>query len=162
MAAKYFKIKIKKGVTLLKVILNVHPNIEEEKIEIWVKEMTPNIDQIVKLVHSQEEMNIITVMKEDRSYILNLDQISHLYVENKTCYLVAGQEKYIYKHSLKYFEENSPSSHFIRISKNCIANIKWIHYFEVGFSGQLVLKFKNNWKEYVSRKYVKELKRRLN
>ena len=50
---------------------------------------------------------------------------------------------------------------FMQISKQTIINLSYIKSVEAGFSGTLLLKLKNGLSDYVSRKYLPELKKYL-
>ncbi|RYM04591.1 LytTR family transcriptional regulator [Sporolactobacillus sp. THM7-7] len=146
----------------MKLRVNVDPETKEEIVSIHVKKMSEKVEQICRIVEADEPKNFITVAKDGRSYILPLDRVSHLIAEGGKNYAVSGKEKFYFRETLKYFEKQADSQPlFIRISKYCLANIEWMDYFEAGFSGNLILRFKNGWKESVSRKYVKNLKEKL-
>ncbi|SFM34035.1 LytTr DNA-binding domain-containing protein [Gracilibacillus orientalis] len=58
-------------------------------------------------------------------------------------------------------EEMLQQSGFIRFSKSVVGNINQIDRFELSFNGNLCVYFKSGSKEYVSRKYVHDLKSQI-
>jgi len=61
-----------------------------------------------------------------------------------------------------YEAESLLASHgFCRLSKSAIGNLNQIKRFELAFNGNLCVYFQSGSKEYVSRKYVQELKKKL-
>lgn len=144
----------------MKLTFSINPNIEEETIHISAKAITPQIEKIMALCH-QQETDLLTVLKDDRSYLLKVAEITYLVVENEKCLISSNGEIYTFKGTLKSFDENYADVNFMRLSKFCIGNINWIHYFEASFSGGLVVVFKDGHKENVSRKYATDLKKRL-
>jgi len=52
-------------------------------------------------------------------------------------------------------------SGFMQISKSCAVNFSYIQSVEAGFGGSLLLKMKNGLSDYVSRKYLPDLKNYL-
>lgn len=146
----------------MRLYVTVNPDIEEETVQMNVRKIGDKVEQIRKIVENGNSKDYVSVIKEDRSYILPIEQISHMVSENGKSFAVSGKEKFQYRETLKYFEENMGNGDFVRISKYCLANINWMDYFEAGFSGNLILKFKNGWKASVSRKYVKKLKEKFN
>ena len=50
---------------------------------------------------------------------------------------------------------------FIKINQSCIANIRQIEKVEGTFSGSLSVVFKNGYKDYISRRNLKNVKERL-
>lgn len=145
----------------MKVNIFVDTKIEEENLVMHVRRITDQVDQICRIAETDGSRDTIAVTKNDRQYILPIRLISHLIIENGKCMAFSGKEKYVYKESLKYFEEKVGSGNFVRISKYCLANISWMDYFEASFSGNLLLKLKNGWSETVSRKYVADLRNKL-
>jgi len=58
-------------------------------------------------------------------------------------------------------EEILSSHHFMRFSKSVIGNLNRIQRFELSFNGNLCVYFTSGNKEYISRKYVANIKNRL-
>ncbi|TGA97699.1 LytTR family transcriptional regulator [Sporolactobacillus shoreae] len=145
----------------MKLNMDIDPEIKEESVTVRARQITEEVEQIRRIVEEGGSITNIPVIKEDRQYILLLQHVSHVLTESGKTLAVSGKEKYVYKYSLKYFETHVDSGCFVRISKYCLANIAWMDYFEAGFSGNLLLNFKNGWKETVSRKYVAGLRKRL-
>src|SRR5690625_6134429 len=58
-------------------------------------------------------------------------------------------------------EESFASRGFMRFSKSVIGNINRIERFELSFNGNLCVYFQSGNKEYISRKYVSAVKKRL-
>ena len=50
---------------------------------------------------------------------------------------------------------------FMRISKSALVNLRYLDYVEASFHGIMLLRLKNQSEEYVSRKYLPDLKRYL-
>ena len=49
-------------------------------------------------------------------------------------------------------------SGFMQISKSCVVNLSYVQSVEAGFGGSLLLKMRNGLSDYVSRKYLPDLK----
>ena len=49
----------------------------------------------------------------------------------------------------------------MQISKSCAVNFSYIQSVEAGFGGSLLLKMRNGLSDYVSRKYLPDLKNYL-
>ena len=52
-------------------------------------------------------------------------------------------------------------SGFMQISKSCVVNLSYVQSVEAGFGGSLLLKMRNGLSDYVSRKYLPDLKNYL-
>ncbi|VEF47260.1 response regulator, LytTR family [Bacillus freudenreichii] len=145
----------------MKVHLNINPAIKEDEIIITVKEMNTKVERILSIINEDDANGVIPLQMEERIYLVELHEISHVISEDEKCFAFRGKKKYRYKDTLKQFEERYGKHDFIRISKYCLANKAWMEYFEATFGGSLVVFFKNGEKETVSRKYAKELKKAL-
>ncbi|GIN21669.1 LytTR family DNA-binding domain-containing protein [Siminovitchia fordii] len=145
----------------MKVHLNIDPGVEEDEIVISIKEMNTKVEKILSIINEDDANEFIPLQREERIYLMEPKEVSHVFSEDNKCFAFKGKEKYRYKETLKQFEERYNHHDFIRISKYCLANITWMEYFEATFGGSLVVVFKNGEKEIVSRKYAKELKKSL-
>ena len=81
-------------------------------------------------------------------------------VENNKVFAITEKENYLIRERL-YTIEQALSKDFIKINKSCIANIKKIDRFDASISGTLMVKFKNGYTDYVSRRSVKAVRERL-
>ncbi|MET3576642.1 LytTR family DNA-binding domain-containing protein [Bhargavaea ullalensis] len=141
----------------MKVKLNLNPETETEYAEIHVRSLTPEIRRAIELLQGGGQSGRIQAMQGERVFLLEPADIAYAIVEGDRCKVIAGEEVYLYKATLKSFGELTEGGSFIRISKSCIANLDFVRYYEASFGGSLVIVFKNGHKEYVSRSYTKSL-----
>lgn len=130
----------------------------EEEIVIFAHEETELINQIKSLINDYSSQ--ITGFKENEIYQLKATDIYCFAVENNKVFAITENDKFLLKNRLYSIEEGL-SSDFIKINKSCIANIKKIDRFDASISGVLMVKFKNGYTDYVSRRSVKSVKERL-
>lgn len=146
----------------MKINIQVDPTLDEELADFHLLEITPHIKKVIHLLQNKvTSSDVLVVVKEEKSFIVQLRDIAYVYVENGECKVVVEEDLYVYKGTLKSFEALYGDGDFIRLSKFCIANIYWINYYEASFKGSLVVVFKNGHKEYVSRNYTKALKDKI-
>jgi len=145
----------------VKVHINIDHDIEDDEIILKIKEMNPKINKILSVINEDNENEVIPLQIEERIYLIEPKEISHVISQDNKCFAFRGKKKFRYKDTLKQFEERYSKHSFIRISKYCLASPVWMEYFEATFGGSLVVVFKNGEKEIVSRKYAKELKKSL-
>ncbi len=91
---------------------------------------------------------------------IDLSAVACFIVEDGRIYAVTEKERLLLKHRLYVLEERL-DSRFIKINQSCIANIKQIERFDTSIGGSLTVKFKNGYKDYVSRRCLKAVKERL-
>ena len=130
----------------------------EEEILIYAHEKTKLVENIEKLV-SDETYELIGY-KDREAVRLNVNDIVCFMVEDNKVYAVTENEKLNVKFRL-YQIEGSLSENFIKINQSCIANINMIDRFDASFSGTLIVKFRNGYTDFVSRRQVKNVKERF-
>ena len=129
-----------------------------EEVIVYAHEKTKLVEGIEKLV---TENNFELIGYADREAVkLDLADVYCFTVENNKIYAVCENEKYLLKLRLYQIEEKL-SENFIKINQSCIANIRKIRKFDASFSGTLTVIFKNGYKDFVSRRNVKNVKERL-
>ncbi|MBO5210726.1 MAG: LytTR family transcriptional regulator DNA-binding domain-containing protein [Clostridia bacterium] len=141
----------------MKVSIFIDKNREEE-IQIFAHNESDLTEQIKSLV--SDYSSHVTGYKNAEIFLLKTTDVYCFLVENNKVFAMTENDKFLLKERL-YNIENSLSFDFIKINKSCIANIKKIERFDASISGTLVVKFKNGYTDYVSRRSVKTVKERL-
>ena len=75
-------------------------------------------------------------------------------------FAITEKERLRLKCRLYQLEEVLPE-YFVKINQSCVANIRKVARFDTSVSGTLLIKFKNGYKDYVSRRQMKAVKERL-
>ena len=83
-----------------------------------------------------------------------------LRMENEQLIVYCEKKEYLSTKRL-YEMEKLLGSSFMRISKSTIINLKKISRVEPSFNGTMLIILKNGNKDYISRKYLPELKKYL-
>lgn len=140
----------------MKCITTIDKNREEEVL-IYAHKRTPLVDEIEKLAGGENEL----VGYADReAYKLALSEICCFTVEDNKVYALTRKDKLQVKLRL-YQVEEMLDERFVKINQSCIANLKEIRKFDASVSGALTVTFKNGYRDYVSRRNVKNVKERL-
>ncbi len=130
----------------------------EEEVVIYARERTKLTNDIEMLVYGS--VPELIGYKENEVVKLNSDLISCFTVEGSKVYALTDSEKLQIKLRLYQLEEILPDT-FVKINQSCIANIRKIERFDTSVSGTLLIKFKNGYKDYVSRRQMKAVKERF-
>ncbi len=130
----------------------------EEEIQIFAHEKTKLLEQIESLITDYSSQ--INGFKGKEIYPLKISDIYCFTVENNKVFAITESDKFLLKERL-YNIENKLSHDFIKINKSCIANFEKIERFDAAITGTLIVKFKNGYTDYVSRRSVKNVKERL-
>ena len=143
----------------MKVNVVVEPDLEEEYVEIHVRQVTDEITRLSELM--QDRSRIITGTDEyERTVIIDESDIVALHAEKKWCRIYTDVANYSCRKRL-YEVENMLGVDFMRISKSIIVNLRKIESVEAVFNGMLLLRMNNGTKEYVSRTYLPKMKEYL-
>ncbi len=152
---------IQKGGKPLKIKIDIDPKHDEEcQITISAKEWTKEIEELVQLLKRKQPKRIVAV-QEERSIVLNPEEIDFFFARDRKVFASIKGECMELKMKLYEVEKMLINTGFIRFSKSVIGNINQIDRFELSFNGTLCVYFKSGSKEYVSRKYVSDLKTQI-
>ena len=130
----------------------------EEEVVIYARERTKLTDDIEALVIGS--VPELIGYKENQTVKLSSDSVYCFTVEDNKVYALTDSEKLQIKLRLYQLEEILSDS-FVKINQSCIANIRKIERFDTSVSGTLLIKFKNGYKDYVSRRQMKAVKERF-
>ena len=130
---------------------------QKEEILIYAHERSDLIADIERLV-AESKFELIGY-KDNEAKKLNLLSVNCFVIENNKVYALA-EDKLQIKARL-YQVEAMLDENFVKINQSCIANIRQIEKVEGTFSGALSVIFKNGYKDYISRRNLKNVKERL-
>ncbi|AGK98476.1 LytTR family DNA-binding domain-containing protein [Clostridium pasteurianum] len=144
----------------MKVEVILDADSKEPRIVVYTDEITNEIQQIVDNL-SNKQINKLVGLKEQKIFLLNPDEIYCFYSENQKIFAKTDKDVLCVKQKLYELEEKFKGTSFVRVSNSCIVNISKINNLELSYSGTIQINFKNNDKEFVSRRYVSKIKKYL-
>ena len=144
----------------MKLNIDINEDYEETHVTIHAKEWTKELEELIKKIDQKAPKRIIGV-DGDKSMLLTPSEIDYIFAENRKVYAWINKQSIEITMKLYEAEEVLASFGFSRLSKSVIGNLNQITRFELAFNGNLCVYFKSGSKEYVSRKYVNELKNKL-
>jgi len=110
-----------------------------------------------------QTFNKITAWKNERIYLLNLNQVLYLTMIDGEAAVITEQEEYKVRETLNYWEEFLHDSGFIRCHKSFLVNIDKIRSICPMFNSTFSIKLNNYEMEIpVSRRYAGKFKQALN
>lgn len=145
----------------MKIHIDLDPAYEELEIVIRTKEVTEEVQRILKILEGGPIKQIVGIA-DQQFYLLEFKEIYWFYSEGRKVFAQTTKGNPEVKHRLYELETSLQREGFVRFSKSIIANIKHVKSFEMSFSGSMCAHFSNGMKEYVSRKYVPLIKEVLN
>lgn len=145
----------------MKVEIRIDKSISKSEINalITCPEVTETVLEAQRLLLGLGEgETVITGTENGRTVIIERQELFAIKSENGRTQLVCKEKSFESPKPLKDFEGLRD---FMRISKSCIVNLKKLKLVEPHYSGLMLLTLKNGSKEYISRKYLPDLKKYL-
>lgn len=142
----------------MKVEIKISEDIEESFAVIYTPAVSEEVLRATALLEMKE--NIITAINNERISILQPKDIFMVRTENTGLYIYCRNKRYQSKKRL-YEIKQQLGSDFMQISKSTIVNLKEMDYVEPFFNGSMEVVLKNGSKDYISRKYLPDLKKYL-
>ena len=138
--------------------------LEENEIilDIQHSENNQNLKQLIDYINHYElnYNNKVMVMDDDYSLLeIEYNDIIMFYSDKKNNYCITNNKRYRVKSRL--YELENISVDFIRISKNCIVNIRHVKKFDISETGKIVVILDNDTEQIVSRRKTAEIMKYL-
>lgn len=130
----------------------------EEEIVIYAHRRSALIDRIEALAEEGEKDLLGYSQKEIVRIIPS--EVCCFLVENNKVFALVGQDRIQLRQRLYQLEE-SLDHRFVKINQSCIANMGRIKRFDASVSGTLAVVFENGYRDYVSRRQLKNVKERI-
>ena len=143
----------------MKIEVKINKELKEPYFIIYTNDLSEEINNIVSNL-SEQENDVITVKEDEKIVVLNSKEIYMLRIEGSCLVIYSNKNRYISNKRLYEFEELL-SKDFMRISKSSIINLSKISYVQPAFNGMMKVILKNGTKDYISRKYLPNLKKYL-
>lgn len=130
----------------------------EQEVIIYTKEYSEKIKEIENFVLG--EVSVLLGYAEDEIYNINPADVYCFISESNKIFALTDQGRLRLKTRL-YNLEGVLGNNFVKINQSCIANISKIEKFDTSISGTLAAIFKNGYRDYVSRRNLRNIKERL-
>jgi DNA-binding LytR/AlgR family response regulator len=133
----------------------------EEAVLVFAHEPSPLTEEIENLVRSYGGKDYLTAYDGDGLIRLRFSDVDCVTVRDRKLWAISADGKtYRLKKTLSEVEEFLPS-YFVRINKSAVANQNRIARFKTTFNGAVDAVFQSGYTDYVSRRCLAELKRRM-
>ena len=130
----------------------------EEEVIVYTRKRTELVSAIEKLIN-QSDMSL-TGFNENEAVPLNTDEVFCFVTENGKVYAITEKEKLLIRQRLYQLQDNL-SDDFLKINQSCLANVNKIARFDTSISGNLTVRFRNGYTDYVSRRNIRNIKERF-
>ena len=131
---------------------------EEEKVLIYAHDRTRLVDDIESLVLSSEVD--LTGNYDNEIIKIDINDVICFVSDNNKVFALIGDKKYQIRYRLYQIEELNLNM-FIKLNQSCLANKTKIKRFETTIGGALKVVFKNGYIDFISRRELKNVKKRM-
>ncbi|HLR64603.1 MAG TPA: LytTR family DNA-binding domain-containing protein [Pseudogracilibacillus sp.] len=141
----------------MKVKIDLDDTYDEPVITIQAKELTPALKEVIDYLKGQKQTRLLGV-KDQQTIVIDPKKVDYVFSERRKVYAKIGKDDI--QVNMKLYEVEAELKHhaFVRFSKSVVGNVNRIHQFESSFNGSLCVHFKSGNKEYISRKFVSDVK----
>ena len=144
----------------MKIKIDIDDQYDKTTITIQTNEWTEELEELVTLIKGKNRKRIFGV-EEEQTILLDPREIDYVFAEKRKVYAQIGKKQVEIRMKLYEVEEAFAPYGFMRFSKSVIGNLERIDRFELSFNGNLCVFFQSGNKEYITRKYVAGIKKRL-
>lgn len=127
-----------------------------EEVIIRYRQMSKQIDNIVKFVEGQNEK--LLCIKEGQQFFINIHKVIYLESVDGMTYLYTDEDVYKVNLTLAQFELLYMQEGFFRCSKSMVINIYRINRLKSMSSNRIDVTMDNGEHVIISRRYAKELR----
>lgn len=145
----------------MKISLDIDSKLKEIFVTIRAPKLDRKVSEVMNILE-EDKLEKITAYNNSKIYLIDIKDVYCFYTESRKVLLLTEKEFFFVKHTLLELEERLKGTSMIRASKGVIINMDKVLNFEQMFNGNLVVNFNNGKKEYVSRRYLKNIKNYLN
>lgn len=138
----------------IKKLINNRLDNSEIKINIECAEKNEDIENLINYIQDYDRRKMV-VFDGYNMIQINTEDIIYFYSDGN--YNFCKTKEMEYRIKSKLYEIEKKSNDFLRISKSCIINIKQVKSFDIGENRNIIVRFSDNSKQYVSRRKIKEV-----
>ena len=131
---------------------------KEESIVITVHEKTDKIKQIEDIINSNKYQFL--AYNQEEIVPINTNEVFAFFTNDSKVYVSLNDNELLIKERIYQVEELLDNS-FIKINQGCIVNINKILKFDSSITGSIKVILKNGFNDYISRRELKNVKRRI-
>lgn len=146
----------------MRVELKIDPHLSDTTAVIYAPQITPQLMALLEAFEGLEgKASLLITKKDGKVFIIEPEQADIIRTE--------GGEIKLYNRQAQAFTVSKPlhellemlPGNFVRISKSAIVNIKRVDHLSNSFDRTMNIVMKNGVKDYISRSYLSEFKKRL-
>lgn len=143
----------------MKISINIDDSLKDTEITVSCGTLTPEIERIIATLRILDQQMMVT--KGDEAYILDVAKIVYIESVDRKTFVYTMDDCFESKLKLYETEEQLCRSGFLRASKSCLVQLRFIRSLKAELNRKIRITLENGEQLIVSRQYADELKKRL-
>ena len=143
----------------MKITINTDERITETEIAIHCRALDTEIEKIMATLRMLNSQLMVT--KDEENHLVDIADIIYVEAVERKTFVYTGEDVFESKLKLYEMEERLCAGSFLRVSKSCLVNLRYIKSLKNDIERKIRLTLKNGEQIVVSRQYADEMKRRL-
>ncbi len=143
----------------MKISINIDSSVKDTEITVNCAALTPETESIIAALRIMDSQMAVT--KGDESFILDIAKIVYIEAVDRKTFVYTESECYETKLRLYETEERLCGSGFLRISKSCLVQLRYIRSIKAELDRKLRLTLENGEQMIAPRQHAEALKKRL-
>ena len=143
----------------MKITIDIDDKYSDVAVEVKAPRLTQDIEKIISLMRMINMQ--IAVKQEDEIILLDTDKILYIEAVERNTFVYTKDASYESDLKLYQVEQELLEQNFIRISKQCILNLRKIKSLKADINRKIRVTLVNDEQIIVSRMYAEELRKRL-
>lgn len=143
----------------MKITIRTEASAKETQVEIVCRELTQDVEELLATIRMMNQQ--ITAEKDGEMHLLNVAKIVYIEAVERKTFVYTEEDIYESRLRLYEMEDRLVNSGFLRISKSCLVQLKFIKSLKNDLNRKLRLTLESGEQIMVSRQYAEEIKKRL-
>ncbi len=140
----------------MKINIIIDSSFEEAEITVKAAAIDENLKMLLDRFQSQNSK--LTGRCDDKIFVITNDMIYYIESVDEKTFVYSKNKVYESDYKLYQIENMLPQADFVRISKNCILNIKKLSSVRPLLNGKMEVFLNNGETQIVNRHYLKDFK----
>ena len=138
----------------------IHDNsVDETEVTIKCSYINENLQKVINILESENFR--LKGRINDKLYFLQIASVFYIETVDERTFIYCKDKVYESDQKLYQLEEAMPKSDFVRISKNCILNIRKLSSVRPLLNGKMEVTLTNGEVQIVNRHYLKDFKEKF-
>ncbi len=148
---------------LVDIRLELDEKCKDPKVTVRAKERTKLVDNIIQAVENVSEKHFPGIPAYEGGEIIMISQREIIRAQSHEHKVKVTTEtgSYLVKNTLVALGETLDSERFVKISQSEIINLYKVKCFDLNIRGAIGIEFENGDKSWVSRRYLKFIRKKL-